>query len=61
LADKHSHRLVGLHQYNQLGNLEELGYGETKEDNTTRDQQIAFALQGKNQYGFILTISLMLN
>ncbi|KAF5363376.1 hypothetical protein D9756_000012 [Leucocoprinus leucothites] len=50
LVDTHSPRLVGLHQYNQLGTLEDLGYGETVEDDEddTRDKQIAFALEGKN-------------
>lgn len=49
LHEKHSKRLVGLHQYNQLGTLEDLGYGESEGTPQSRDQQIAYALEGKNQ------------
>lgn len=52
LHEKHSTRLIGLHQYNKLGTLEELGYGETEDTQDSRDQQIAYALDGKNQYVF---------
>jgi hypothetical protein len=52
--DTHSPRLVGLHQYNQLGTLEELGYGKPEDTTKSRDQQIAFALEGKNQYAAAL-------
>ncbi|XP_006456962.1 hypothetical protein AGABI2DRAFT_212192 [Agaricus bisporus var. bisporus H97] len=48
LHEKHSKRLVGLHQYNQLGTLEDLGYGESEGTPQSRDQQIAYALEGKN-------------
>ncbi|KAJ3564798.1 hypothetical protein NP233_g8057 [Leucocoprinus birnbaumii] len=50
LHDTHSTRLFGLHQYNQLGTLEDLGYGEAVENNSgdSRDKQIAAALEGKN-------------
>ena len=50
LAEKHSTRLAGLHQYNETGCLEDLGYscslGDTQED---RAAEIARALSGKNQ------------
>ncbi|KAE9410662.1 hypothetical protein BT96DRAFT_778216, partial [Gymnopus androsaceus JB14] len=47
LDTKRSTRLVGLHQYNEIGSLEELGLvsGETDEQRT---QRIAMALEGKN-------------
>ncbi|KXN82469.1 hypothetical protein AN958_02530 [Leucoagaricus sp. SymC.cos] len=48
LHDEHSPRLTGLHQYNQLGTLEELGYGESGDGSENRDEEIAFALEGKN-------------
>lgn len=48
LHEKRSPRLVGLHQYNQFGTLEELGYGETETAQDNRDEQIAHALEGKN-------------
>ncbi|KAF9445218.1 hypothetical protein P691DRAFT_676081 [Macrolepiota fuliginosa MF-IS2] len=48
LHEKHSPRLVGLHQYNQLGTLEELGYCESEDTQGDRDEQIAYALEGKN-------------
>lgn len=49
LGDTHSQRFVGLHQYNQLGTLEDLGYGETAEDDSIEDRAklIELAMQGK--------------
>lgn len=52
LHEKHSPRLVGLHQYNQLGTLENLGYEDNDETPENRAKQIAFALEGQNQYVF---------
>lgn len=49
LDKKRSSRLVGLHQYNEIGSLEEsLVSGETTEEQRT--QMIAMALEGKNLY-----------
>lgn len=45
LHDTHSQRFVGLHQYNQLGTLEDLGYGETAGHDPA--ELIDLALQGK--------------
>lgn len=53
LHEKHSKRLVGLHQYNQLGTLEDLGYGEDEGTPESRDKQIAHALEGKNQWALL--------
>jgi len=49
LHNTHSQRFVGLHQYNQLGTLEDLGYGETAEHDPAEDREklIELALQGK--------------
>ncbi|KAL9713276.1 hypothetical protein Ac2012v2_004517 [Leucoagaricus gongylophorus] len=49
LGDTHSQRFVGLHQYNQLGTLEDLGYGETAEEDSIEDRAklIELAMQGK--------------
>lgn len=49
LDKKRSPRLVGLHQYNEIGSLEEsFMSGETTEEQ--RAQRIAMALEGKNLY-----------
>ncbi|KAG7091088.1 hypothetical protein E1B28_010143 [Marasmius oreades] len=49
---KHSTRLIGLHQYNQIGILEDLGIIEASPAEGTEDMQrqleLSMALEGKN-------------
>lgn len=43
--------LSGLHQYNEVGDLEEAGYVERADDDEqARMEALALALQGRNQY-----------
>jgi len=53
LETKHSSKLSGLHQYNEIGCLEDLGLDEGMD---TRGENgkitLAMALEGKNQYVF---------
>lgn len=50
LRETHSNRLSGLHQYNKIGFLEDLGLGhntEVQDDDAT--SPVSKALMGKNQ------------
>ena len=50
LAAKHSPRLAGLHQYNELGCLEDLGIVSPNADvEMDRATALLIALDGKNQ------------
>lgn len=57
LEAKHSPRLEGLHQYNEIGCLEGLGsdfVSNEDEGESTRAEEIVQALSGRNQYVFRL-------
>jgi hypothetical protein len=54
---EHSSSLLGLHQYNEIGTLEELGIGAPdpglpQDADSLRSQAIVAALEGKTQWVF---------
>lgn len=49
LEVKHSPRLLGLHQYNEIGDLEAIGLGTKTASPGDRANELMMALEGKNQ------------
>lgn len=59
LEKRRSTRLVGLHQYNEIGSIENLGStggSVGRETDEQRAQRIAMTLEGKNLYVHLLMV-----